>query len=737
MKKSPPRSIRRILTALAAAVVVSLPVHAQNQTKDDGATDAGPIVNMSAFEVTTTQGHGYVSTNAASAFKTNESLMNIPQGDIVVTNDLINDIGYTNTTDVLAFFGASAGFEGEATQIRGGGAGYPYIDSMQVQSPYLDNAIVDSYEVIKGPAEAVYQNAPLSGIVLKSTKKPLPYRQDILTASIDGAGLYRFVGDFTGPLGRVGDAQLSYRFVGVYQSGKTYFQNVKNGAKVLFPKFQVVYHNTTVRLSYNYQSILRVGGNENLLTPSGGLYTGAGRDVSNQPPNNSVTDSYANTELEVLQKVSDTWENRLSAIYSRFLTYGSVIYVDDYDWTKGTEDYSPLIYNALYHYWTVLDDTTGKYTIGPSNWQMNNVDAFGFGFSSFTIKSQYWNTAPFPYPNGPTDGTGIVTVPFNNATAINSIIVPPASAYTPPANEGSLSETWISSIYASHSTDVIPNWLTLSAAFSWDNASSTGISNISTLPFNGKVVTAFQWLHRLGAVLHLTQHVSLYALDSTTFTPPGSGGILQNGQLPPNKQGKGSELGLKTSFLGGRLSGEFAWFQMATTNVTRIGGNLPNGFPYQIAVGTSQQEGVDGDAAFQILPGWQLIGAFYAGHNRASELPVPNTYDNSWSAYSRYAIPRGSPLHGLAFGGGLTRVGGRWASTQGLLGVTVPAGGVLKMKTGSLLNAFVEYSWTKHWLFRIGCNNILDESYPVGAQTAYYVDPSTPRLFNFLVSYKF
>src|ERR1700691_2588227 len=77
------------------------------------------VVKMSAFEVTTTQGSGDVATTAATAFKTDQPLMDIPQGDVVVTNDFIKDLGYENYTDVLQYFGVFQNIQGANMQMRG------------------------------------------------------------------------------------------------------------------------------------------------------------------------------------------------------------------------------------------------------------------------------------------------------------------------------------------------------------------------------------------------------------------------------------------------------------------------------------------------------------------------------------------------------------------------------------------------------------------------------------------
>ena len=43
----------------------------------------------------------------------------------------------------------------------------------------------------------------------------------------------------------------------------------------------------------------------------------------------------------------------------------------------------------------------------------------------------------------------------------------------------------------------------------------------------------------------------------------------------------------------------------------------------------------------------------------------------------------------------------------------------------------------KHWLYRISCNNILNEAYAIGLQTATNVDAAPPRTFSLEADYKF
>jgi outer membrane receptor protein involved in Fe transport len=113
------------LAALAAASASAQPATAPDNTSTAPAAapaSPGEIVQMSKFEITTTQGKGYTVPNSVGGFKTSEKLLDIPQVDLVMTRDLLNDIGYDTTSEVLQFLGISATTTGESARIRGGPA---------------------------------------------------------------------------------------------------------------------------------------------------------------------------------------------------------------------------------------------------------------------------------------------------------------------------------------------------------------------------------------------------------------------------------------------------------------------------------------------------------------------------------------------------------------------------------------------------------------------------------------
>ena len=61
----------------------------------------------------------------------------------------------------------------------------------------------------------------------------------------------------------------------------------------------------------------------------------------------------------------------------------------------------------------------------------------------------------------------------------------------------------------------------------------------------------------------------------------------------------------------------------------------------------------------------------------------------------------------------------------------------IKLRTGTQVDGFVDYRLNKHWLFRVGCTNILNQTYVMGAEQIDVVDPSYPRDVTFQTTFKF
>ncbi len=717
------------LTAVFAQTVANPELPAASETQSE------KIIELSRFEVTTTQDRGYVATNAASAFKTRERLLDIPQVDVVVTQDLIKDIGFKNTSDIVQYFGATSGFAySENLKMRGFNVTYAYVDEMPNNSIYEDNSWVDSYEIIKGPAQILYLNSSLSGVVLKSSKKPLPFKQHIQTASVDSHGQYRATFDSTAPLGALGGAKLGYRLIGVYQDGDSYWENQRNKRFVLYGTFQADFEKTTFRFAYTYQQML-LSQFFQIVTPDGDTWTGAGRDFANVPPNTLEHFNHHRYFAEIRTQISDNWEHRLKAGLWRLTRYndGSLIQPSSYDWAAKTETFAARQDYLRYSYWSLVDDVQGNYDLGSTK----QVDIFGAALGEYTIQQQLWAATNVPRWRNP-------TVSLFDRAAINAIVVPTRLEYLQnlPANLGIRPQTIVSQLYWQHSTD-FNKYIRAVAGVSWSGIVANSTTNVSLRPFTITSKTAFKFLHRVGLVIRPTEELSVYAMQGTSMNPAVQGALLIDGTLPKPNEGTAQEIGVKAALFGGRLSANLSMFKYTTTNVLkRAPAPLPSGQVYQIPVGDTTQEGYDGDVAWAVTPQWQLIASGFIGKVLdVDRVHVPASYDNSWSFYTRYDFKRDTPLRGLSLGTGVVRVGSRWISTAGARNAVfddyATRTGSLKLKSGTLWNGFVNYTVNRHWSARLNCVNILDEIYSQGQNSIVVSDPSTPRTFNLEIEHKF
>jgi outer membrane receptor for ferric coprogen and ferric-rhodotorulic acid len=743
------------LTALGAVSASAQPAPAPDNAPVapvvvDQSAPPADIVQMNKFEVSSTQGKGYSVPNSVGGFKTDEKLLDIPQVDLVMTRDLLNDIGYDTTSEVLQFLGISATTTGESARIRGGAALTPYIDELPDGLPFADAAWYDSYQVIKGPVQVLYLNAALSGLVIKTAKKALPYNQEIVTLGVNSWGRIHATVDLTGPLFDVGGTKIDYRFVDSYWHGHEYFDNLyeRRNTAMLGTK---IYWRDSVITAYvtNWEMLLPTDGYE-FITPTGQIFTGAGRESSGAPPNDMVWWWGYHGYFQLLTKLGQNWESRLKAggyMMRRYSKEGES-FNTQVDWDKGLLSLQSRQDNYNQQYFSMVEDIQGNYDFGTP---FKQIDSFGWGLYDYSLKTRLWSAANVPAWTSQADysattggGVGGVVIPMNSLHAINSVSMPSWQQYdaNPPANEGLHAEQLVWNFYWQHTIDLIPNWLSVVGGWSYAGITLWSVANVSTEPWTAIQTPAQSWVHRLGTVFHATKDVSLYAMVATAFSPPGAGNVLENGLLPPVIVGKAQEVGMKSSLFQDRLSLDFAWFKMTTTNTEVAGGTLPSGLTFYNLLAFNVQEGVDGDVAMTLFPGWQLIGTFYAGHNRDQlGRPVGNSYDNSWSVFTRYSFPRDSSFHRFAFGTGFVRIGGRWDPDVNLKDAPLTPfntwSGEIKMYTGSVWDAFATYAVTRHLMLRLNCDNILDSRYVEASSTAMGADPSVPTTFYLEADYKF
>jgi outer membrane receptor protein involved in Fe transport len=205
----------------------------------------------------------------------------------------------------------------------------------------------------------------------------------------------------------------------------------------------------------------------------------------------------------------------------------------------------------------------------------------------------------------------------------------------------------------------------------------------------------------------------------------------------PSAEGKGQEVGFKTAFLDGRISSTLSFYKLDLTNQSFFAGVRPDGISYFAPIGSTVQKGYDFDLAYSPLPGLQFIGTYYHGSVKdQAGNDVANSYTGQISLVGRYEIQSGG-LKGLSFGGGYVTIEGRKLSRGAYVTGLVPEPALIEVDPGHLVNFFASYKLNNRWFFRANIDNVLDEAYVLGAQNAYFVDPSLPRTYSASVTYRF
>lgn len=719
---------RRRLVACAALIAASLPLMSQSVSAGATAPANEPVIQLSKFEVQSTQDLGYVANNTATGFKTNQELLKIPQSVTVITRDLIDDIGATKTSDILQYAGASQFYRGESIRLRGARTLNAYMDDAIENVVYSDNVNIDSYEVIRGPAGVLYANAGVAGVVLKATKKPLPYRMEKLTLSVKDWGQYRGEFDFTGPAGEIGGAKVSYRFVGAYQDGDNYFRNTEDKRLAIHPTVQLDFKNTTVRFAVDYLDLTNIAGAQNFVLPNGKLYIGAGRDEAYYPKGVMENHEQIRQRFALLHRISDNWESKTSISHLHYQRVGTNVLPNNLNLVTGQFNLFARRNFQRQENWVVNQDFLGNYDIGP----VANQSAAGF-----TLTDEY-NRAAFTINTA----FGVQGFPIANPN-MDSVIVPALSSYVPASSVGSWTNNRRSTYYYQHQATVIPDRLILIGGISKATLQINDVPNVQTRTSAGgtRVVSFDETLHRYGVVVNVTKEIALFALDSTTFAPQGNSNTRDiNGVLLPAQVGEGEEIGLKTALFGGKLSATVSHFDMELSNVAILQGGLSpvTGIQYFIASGLQVQKGWDGTIAYAPIPQWQIMATAYRGTVKDQNgATVNNTYKSLYSFFTRYDFTDGS-LKGVSVGGGASKTGGNIFTSLG--GYIFPTGvtpGPITLEAVWNANLFVSYKYDKHWTFRLNVENVFDKAFALGAQTPIFVDPSPPRTFQVSTSYKF
>lgn len=727
---NPCRSVSRSSWSLFAASVASafaiVPLLAQvAPAASDPAKDEA--LELSVYRVSSTQDTGYTA-KSATPFKTRQQLVDIPQAITVVTRDLIDDIGEFDLAKTLVYVGGVPKFGGELFQLRGSNAfsTYPVVDGQISRTVYMDNVFIDSIQIIRGPAALLYPNSQLTGVINKVTRRPQAKPMASIRTSVTDYGLYRVVGDITGPVSKVGDGQLNYRLIGGLSRGDGYFTNTKEDRTMLHPSFQWDNEKTSVMLAYDYQEITRPSNPTAVLQPNGRIFTGIGRENSTfLPPGAGETHTHNGVRANAVHQLFDGWETRIGLDWNKMHRLGSVVIpTGGVNWDARTITFFNRKNNIHLENASMSWDTNGRYELGG----MQHQSTFGMNLTVQKASNKLWANENYGGP-----GVRLAVRPIDNPN-MNALPALPLGSFVAPANPGNRVRSEFANFYFQQNAEVIKDRLLLVAGYAKFKDETNNLANFTINTATLAKVNSN--LHRFGVVTQFfDKKLAIYAMTANNQLPPSPTAILEDGSSVPGASGDGKEIGVKVSLFDGKLNATVSVFDLETTGLAVFGGVRPDGRSFNILIGKTRAKGVDGEISLSLSREFDLVTNFYSGTVKDQNgVPVDDAYKSTIGVVGKYSFRDGA-AKGLSLGAGGYHTTGRVTSTAALTYVGKPA--FITNDSDPIIKLFANYNLNQKWSFKLELENVTDGLTPQAINSATLLETNIGRSFTFHVGYNF
>ncbi len=665
------RSAGRMLAVLAALAALAMTTVGRSQTAP--AAPASPpddALKLPTFEVTASQDQGYRAANSVSATRINTPIRDLPLTVEAFTEEFIKDLQPRDLLDIVSFApgvsSAAGDFAGgnQNFNIRGFSSGNPLRNGFKGPN-VLDPATIGRVEVVRGPSSLLYGTLPPGGLVNYITKRPLDHAQTILTQRLGTHSLSRTELDTTGPVGSGTD--FYYRFIGSYDHNHQFYAATEGVSSGFAPTFQWRTANSTVTLDYQHfrrRENAPIFMKPFFVTPSFKFLEkvpGLPRDF-NALGDDDFRASDTTAFVADWQLKLAGWDIRANYAYARqsiehFLT--ATLFIFD------TQRANPMLTRTATFQTVASKDQTG---------QVEATRNFKFGSTEFKVLSGYQINRRKEY-FGMRAIPGTLAPPAwdlrNPATWNRSVHfdLSQLSVINDPAHITTDSE----GVYAVGHLSFMDGRFGVLGGMRYSKIKSVTV-NDKTATMIGTPINQSQTSPQVGVLFKLTPEISAYASYSESFVPTGGVKIVNGtatGGFDPTV-GKGYDAGLKAEFMGGRLSGNLAVFQLENTGIVNsviTGTDAITGLPVftTFQSGTEASKGVEFSGTYTPANGWQML--FSYGYldadvktDRANParqgLQLTNTarqYANFWA---KYTLQQGD-MKGLYFAGGINYTGKR------------------------------------------------------------------------------
>jgi iron complex outermembrane receptor protein len=611
--------------------------------------------------------NGIVATRTATGIKTDTPLIEVPRTVNVVTKDQIEEqraqtigqaLRYTPgiTLDKFTPNGLFDVFvvRGFEAPIYLDGLLLPNEQSITFAKPFVDPYMLERIEVLKGPASALYGQAPPGGLIDMVSKRPTQEAQNEVFFTYGSFDWTQAGFDFSGPVDKEG--KLSYRIVGMGRDTDLQMDHTDNQRFFIAPS--VTWQpdtSTTLTLLGTFASTSGYGPQQ---------YVPLELTKSSAPFGRIPYSRYLGDPGNDHARIDEYWfgyafEHRFDNVFT-FRQNVRFSSVETEVLSLRTEGLArdPLPPFSFTDYRTV--NRTNNYVAGYTNdIVLDNQLEARFGTGALAHKMLFG--LDYQYGQGAADYRFGAAPPIDAYNPDYSLPIPGIAALTPFLNSRNQHDQL--GVYAQDQIK-LDNWiLTLGGRHDWAHTETNGTQ--FGAPLN-VTIDDEAWTGFAGLTYVFANGFAPYVSYSTSFEPAhGLTLVDSDGNLLKPTTGKGVEAGIKYQPPGTNTMLSAAWFDLSQKNVAKASAD----FTITKQAGEVNVSGIELEAKSKVTKNLDLIAGYSHYFNAeitadTNPLVVGNVFpsvarDNA-SLWAMYTWHEG-PIAGFGLGGGVRYTGSQFA----------------------------------------------------------------------------
>jgi iron complex outermembrane receptor protein len=670
---------RLALSAAPLAILASAPVAAQTREEDtDGAAAEAEIVVTGQFQQS-------LIDRIPIAPEELPFTLDIIDRDFLDERNFTRPIEALTTLPNITFTEDRLGTGTPDFLARGFEA--PILIDNRVQNNFRgagarDDAFVERYEVLKGPASISLGPIGAGGIINTVTKVPEADR--FIGYELRGDHFGSFAAELDTNLGDItGNDTVLLRISGAYRDFQFDARETRRQTVAVRPVAIVnLGPSTSIKASASYT--------RTETNPNSGFPLLSNGEIPQQIDTDTFTGS-ANGEAIAEDQYYEAVFNHEFLDNLKLTVRGSYQQTDfDYQNTAG-----------LYNY---------NYADGGPGIGLNDPFVYAYGFAGSTAsdstfvdaqlayRADFWGNDQDFVIGGAYNETG-----FNRlfgrfrllgAVGLDDLDTPRNPPLQDPANFTPFSafESELYSVFGEFALRPTDR-LTIIGGARYDDLEQINIRRGNGVPFDDDA-----WTVRIGTTYEATEGVNVYASFAQSFSPQ-FGDRRDSSALPPELS-DGYEIGAKTNLLDGALSLNAAYFYAERQNVGVFDpANGPGEF-FQASIGELTAQGIELSANIKLARGFNIDASygFTDVDVKDGDLQATPFADENGSLYASYTVPEGA-LAGFGIRAGFRSIG------------AIPISNAITIDGYTVVDAGLSYKVNRAVNLSLDLLNLTDERY--------------------------